>query len=204
MPMAKSLQILPATVPVTALIAVLTTVLASAAALPLLPSGAAAEEIGSVYTPLKLEACKNVTPPEAADYGGVFRCKGYGGMDVRVAEGDLRMFVSYGPDADSQTAANQTLPAFNTTGETLEWRLADGVPFATILRFHWDSDGAKGSTLVVTKLGDGDACHVAHVMATGNPNANVLAREIADGQAHSFDCKRDRIRSYGADGKQID
>jgi hypothetical protein len=80
----------------------------------------------------------------------VFRCKGFGGLDVRVAEGDLRMFVSYGPDAAAQTAAQQTVPAFNTTGETLEWRLADGEPFATILRFHWDSDGAKGSTLVVT------------------------------------------------------
>ena len=173
--------------------------------LPLLSSGAVAEEISSVYTPLKLEACENVTPPEAAEFGGVFRCKGYGGTDVRVAEGDLRMFVSYGPDAGSQTVASQTLPAFNTTGETLEWRLAnDGEPFATILRFHWDSDGAKGSTLVVTKLGTEDSCHVAHVMATGNPNANALAREIADGQARGFDCKRDRMRSYGADGEQAD
>ena len=176
--------------------------------LPLLSSGAMAGEISSVYTPLKLEACENVTPPEAAEYGGVFRCEGYGGTVVRVAEGDLRMFVSYGPDADKQTAARQTLPAFNTTGETLEWRLAKGggrhKPFATILRFHWDSDGAKGSTLVVTKLGKVDSCHVAHVMATGNPNANLLAREIADGQARGFDCARDRIRSYGPDGKQTD
>jgi len=118
------------------------------------------------------------------------------------------MFVSYGPDAASQTAATQTLPAFNSTGETLEWRLAtEGgrkTPFATILRFHWDSDGAKGSTLVVTKLGQTDACHVAHVMATGNPNANVLAREIADSQARGFDCQRDKIRAYGPDGTQVD
>jgi len=169
--------------------------------LPLLSSGVMAEEISSVYTPLKLKACENITPPEMAEYGGVFRCEGYGGTNVRVAEGDLRMFVSYGPGAADQTAASQTLSAFNTTGETLEWRLKDGAPFATILRFHWDSDGAKGSTLVVTKLGQADSCHVAHVMATGNPNANLLAREIADGQARGFDCKRDRVRSYGADGK---
>jgi len=178
--------------------------LAAASVSPLLPLEAAAEELISAYTPLKLEACRTVTPPGDEEVGGVFRCKGYGGMDVRVAEGDLRMFVSYGPGADSQTAATQTLPAFNTTGETLEWRLADGVPFATILRFHWDSDGAKGSTLVVTKLGGADACHVAHVIATGNPNANALAREIADGQARGFDCKRDKIRNYGADGTQTD
>ena len=36
---------------------------------------------------------ETITPPAAAEYGGVFRCEGRGGMDVRVAEGDLRMFV---------------------------------------------------------------------------------------------------------------
>ena len=165
-------------------------------------SQAAAETIQSAYTSLKLEGCENITPPEAAEHGGVFQCAGLDGMDVRVAEGDLRMFVSYGPNAATQTAAAQTLPAFNTTGETLEWRLANGEPFATIVRFHWDSDGAKGSTLVVTTLGESDACHVAYVMATGN--ANALARAVADGQARGFDCARDRPRTYGPDGKQID
>lgn len=179
-------------------------VLGSALAFVLLCSPALAEAIGSVYTPLKLEACENITPPEAAEFGGVFRCEGFGGMDVRVAEGDLRMFVSYGPDAATQTAAEQTLPAFNSTGETLEWRVADGKPFATILRFHWDSDGTKGSTLVVTKLGDTDACHVAHIQAAGNPNANTLARQVADGQARGFDCERDRFRTYGPNGTLLD
>jgi hypothetical protein len=90
-----------------------------------LPSPAAAEVFSSAYTPLKLSDCKNVTPPEAQEYGGVFRCKGYGGIGVRVAEGDLRMFVSYGAEPASQTAARQTLPQFNTTGETLEcWQTA--------------------------------------------------------------------------------
>ena len=173
-------------------------------ALALLSPAASAESIESVYTSLKLELCENVTPPEEAEHGGTFRCKGLGDTDVRVAEGDLRMFVSYGPDAATQTAAHQTLPDFNTIGETLEWRLAHGEPFATILRFRWDSDGAKGSTLVVTKLGEEDACHVAYVMATGNPNANTHARKIADGQVREFVCERDRPRTYGPDGEQID
>jgi len=110
---------------------------------------------------------------------------------VRVAEGDLRLFVSYGPNAAIQTAATQTLPQFNTVGDTLEWRLANGKAFATILRFRWDSDNVQRSTLVVTKLGKTDACHVAHVTATGNPNANVLARKVADTLARGFDCAND-------------
>ena len=170
----------------------------------LLAQAAGAGTIESTYTPLDLDNCENVGAPEAPEDGAVFRCKGLRGMDVRIAEGDLRMFVSYGPGAEKQTAARETLPAFNTVGKTLEWRVDDGEPFATIVRFHWDSDGAKGSTLVVTKLGTTDACHVAYVQAAGNANANALAREIADGQARGFACGRDRPRTYGADGKQID
>ena len=49
-----------------------------------------AEEISSAYTALELDKCKDVTPDDAKDYGTVWRCEGYGGIDVRVAEGDLR------------------------------------------------------------------------------------------------------------------
>jgi hypothetical protein len=170
-----------------------------------LPSfGGAAEEISSAYTKLDGESCKDATPLDAGGYGSISKCKGYGGIGVRVAEGDLRMFVSYGPDAATQTAATQTLPQFNTIGDTLEWRLANGKAFATILRFRWDSDNGQGSTLVVTKLGKTDACHVAYVTATGNPNANLLARKVADTLARGFDCANDRVHQYGPDGDRTD
>jgi len=178
--------------------------LAATLAVPLLSSGAAAEEISSAYTKLDPKACKDVTPLDAGGYGGVSKCEGYDGIEVRVAEGDLRMFVSYGADAAKQTAAEQTLPQFNTIGDTLEWRLADGNPFATILRYRWDSDNGEGSTLVVTKLGTTDACHVGYVTATANPNANVLARTVADTLARRFDCANDRIHRYGPDGNRTD
>jgi hypothetical protein len=166
--------------------------------------GARADEISSVYTSLNLEQCRDITPEDAKDYATVWRCKGYGGIDVRVAEGDLRIYVSYGPKAEQQTAARETLPQFNTIGETLEWRLKrEGgrlTPFATILRYKWDSDAVEGSTLVVTRLGKDDTCHVAYVEAAGNAKANEQAREIADRDASSFVCKRDRAKHYGADG----
>jgi hypothetical protein len=166
--------------------------------------GAVAEEISSAYPKLEGESCKDATPLDAGGYGSISKCKGYGGIGVRVAEGDLRMFVSYGPDAATQTAATQTLPQFNTIGDTLEWRLANGKAFATILRFRWDSDNGQGSTLVVTKLGKTDACHVAYVTATGNPNANLLARKVADTLARGFDCANDRVHQYGPDGDRTD
>ena len=60
--------------------------------------------------------------------------------------------------------------------------------------------GKRGSTLVVTKLGQDDACHVAYVEATGNPQANEQARAIADRDARSFRCKTDKAKTYGAAG----
>ena len=155
---------------------------------------AVAGEISSAYTALDLEKCP-ITKTFADSGGSVRTCEGYNGLPVQVAADDLRYFVWFGKD--DQTAARQTLTHFNTIHSTLEWRIErrDGVsqPFATILRYFWEQgdDGPKGETLVVTKLGGDDACHVAYVKADGNPNANDRAREIADGRARVFDCKKD-------------
>ena len=53
---------------------------------------------------------------------------------------------------------------------------------------------------MVTELGQDDACHVAYVEATGNPQANEQARAIADRDARSFRCKTDKAKTYGAAG----
>jgi hypothetical protein len=176
----------------------------AAMALGLSCSAAGAEEISSVYTELDFAKCKDATPDDMKDYGSISICPGQDGIDVRVAEGDLRMFVSYGPNAATQTAAYETVSRFNSIGETLEWRGAKAAgrwsPFATILRFKWEVDGEKGSTLVVTKLGADDACHVAYVEAAGNPQANEQARAIADRDARAFRCKIDKAKSYGTAG----
>jgi len=162
-------------------------------------ASAQAQEISSVYTPLDLRKCKDTTPADAKEYGTIWRCEGYQGLSVRVAEGDLRIFVSFGPKAEAQSAANETLPQFNTIGDKLEWRVAkEGNrlrPFATILRYKWDSDNGEGSTLVIAKLGRDDACHVAYIDATGNPKANEQARAIADRDAPSFTSSRIRRRT---------
>lgn len=152
-----------------------------------------AAEISSLYTKLDLKKCRLVASNPNEGGWAEFSCKGHNGISVRVAEGDLRYFVSFGPNAKNQVAATQTLGPFNTIHHTLEWRVEKQgkawVPFATILRYFWDSgDGRKGQTLIVTKLEGNEACQVAHVKADGNPNANVEARRIADTTARAFDC----------------
>lgn len=153
-----------------------------------------APSFDSAYTDLDLEKCENIYADE--ETGSVaWRCKGYEGMNMYVAEGDLRMFVSYGEDAENEFAATRTLPPFNSVNNKLEWRLdirgAKPVPVATILRFFTAGidDPEKGSeVLVVTQLGLGKTCHIAYVDAKLNANANVMAREAADNLAGNVDC----------------
>lgn len=161
-------------------------------ALLLVSGPAKASGITSVYTKIDLAACQSLdVPSEEGTFGGSWQCSGYQGVPVYVAEGDLRMFVSFGAGADSEPAASQTLPNFNTVNETLEWRLRGGVPFATVLRwFPSLDDGSKtGSVLIVTQLRTGGGtCQIARIDAQANAGANLLARQAADTMAGQFDC----------------
>lgn len=132
----------------------------------------------------------------ADDFGVSYACPGYKGYPLWVAEGDLRFFVSYGFDAPNKRAASQTPPQFNNIGTTLEWRLSnqsgDWKPIATILRWHLQvGDGSEPDSqiLVVTKIGETDACHIAYIDTKLIPNANEVARQWADSTAEIFDCE---------------
>jgi hypothetical protein len=61
-------------------------------------------------------------------------------------------------------------------------------------------NGRKGDVLVVSKVSDEETCHVAYIDALANRDAIALAREIADRQAKTFDC-RSRPRVEGATGR---
>lgn len=160
----------------------------------------------SVYSTLDLAQCRQ-EPPVPGDplMGAVWWCVGYDNIPVRVAEGDLRYLVSFGDKAAFEPAAGQTLPQFNRIGTTLEWRLewdaaaARWVPIATILRYFTEGNAAaEGQVLVVTKLGGPEQiCHVGYVDALRNPNANVIAREIAETLAPGFDCSRNQAGYHG-------
>ncbi|MEP2703934.1 MAG: hypothetical protein ABJQ71_11600 [Roseibium sp.] len=158
----------------------------------IMSSSVQAADITSDYTKIQLEKCNLFEPPSAGEgtFGGSWQCQGYQGQPVYVAEGDLRMFVSFGANAQNEPAARQTLPNFNTINDTLEWRLRGGVPFATILRwFPSLDDGSNGSVLIVTQLRPGGGtCQIARIDAQANRNANVMARQAADQMADGFDC----------------
>ena len=151
-----------------------TSLILGAVALATMPASAN----DSTYTKIDLADCRLFSSHEM---GGRWSCPGYNGIHLVVAEGDLRMFVSFGDNAIDERAAEQTFPEFNNINDTLEWRLdTSGMPIATILRWFLDEgDGNPKPVLVVTRLGLGAVCHVGYVRAS-EANANERAREIAD------------------------
>jgi hypothetical protein len=179
----------------------------------LLGSPAVSETIQHAYTRFDVDKCQHKQGRGAEDYGE-WRCAGYAGVAVVMTAGDQRVYVSYGRNARREPAAGQTLGAPNGEGHRIEWRTArspgrQGLPFATIMRWTTAvvADDPKvergvhrGEALVVTRLGPGAVCHVGYVDGRQNPNANALARAIADRHARAFRCGKDRPIVLGDKG----
>ena len=110
------------------------------------------------------------------------RCKGYGGYDVYISYSACASMFSLEKGDESISLGMQ---AVNWTQKTVEWRLANGKPFAVIMRVYdyagddlCTSNGKiTGSSLVVTGL---KGYEIDETVNAKTPNANVKARELAD------------------------
>ena len=137
-------------------------------------------------------------------------------MRLLIAEDDLRETVSVGRNrlaASREPAAGTWFGPFNSTTHTVEWRAADGRPFALIQRWHLadnaDEDKKSGRPiakpmLAVTRLPPGPVCHVAYVDVQANPDANELARRAADEIAREFRCGKDKVKVVGKSGRAVE
>jgi len=176
------------------------------------PGGADAQATGSVYTSIAPRECRSIGKPSQLDGSATRVCPGKAGLVVLIAEDDLREVVSVGRNrqaAANEPAAERWFGPFNSTEHTVEWRMADGKPFAIIQRWHIadvtdpDKQGRPNTKamLVVTRLPPGPVCHVAYVDAVANPNANGLARKAADELARNFRCGEDEVHVIGETGR---
>lgn len=170
-------------------------------------------DFDSAYTDLNFndkKACTDVTPApvEGEPNDGVFyECRGYGKHVVSFSEGDLRSFVSFGTESGDHCSARQTFGGFNSVGNKIEWRLRNGRPFATILRWtvSYDPENSEKTKtwLVVTKLEAGESCHMGYVEGA-YPAANAAARKLADGFADGFSCTTGRATFIANAGTTTD
>jgi hypothetical protein len=168
---------------------------------------ASAQEASSAYTRIDLRRDCAHRPGRSEEDYGQWRCKGLAGMPIWASAGDQRMYVSFGPRAEKEPAAGQTLAPFNHFyAGAIEWRIAGGRPFATIVRWKYkteadrDTPDASGEALVVTRLPPGPVCQVGYVDARANADANELARRIADERARRFVCGVDKPAILGKIG----
>lgn len=190
------------------------TILLSAAlfAASVLASTASADgAISSTYS--RLDIGKDCTETSSNEAGGSYRCAGFDGYAVHFAEGDLRQSVFFGHVGDWHAGrAWESFGQFNYINDTVEWRLKDGKPFATILRWFIENpnpdtgspdEAHRGQVLVVSRVAqpdDGDGCVVGYVDALANGDANTLARQVADTLAGGFACRVDEPQFHGNRG----
>ena len=187
------------------------TVLAIAAcAVPGAPSPANAQTFSSSYTSTAPKDCR----VKQYDGGSMRVCPGKAGLVVLVSENDVRETVSVGQSrttAANEPASGAWFKPFSSAGHTVEWRAADGKPFAIIQRWRIadnsdpDKEGRPTAKpmLAVTRLPPGAVCHVAYIDVQANPNPNELARKAADDLARNFKCGKDGVHVIGATGRAV-
>ncbi|MBX3227861.1 MAG: hypothetical protein KIT84_22900 [Labilithrix sp.] len=147
----------------------------------------------SAYTSLEDKDCRDLAPvgEEMLLYREV--CAGMPGYELLVEDVDARSNVQVkAGDKTMDLAVWSRLPAFSRLGSKAEWRgpvTSPGVvdPYALIFRyFQSDGEGHEKSYLVVSRITQEAAC-IVDMVDGGEANANVRAREIADG-ARDFQC----------------
>ena len=142
-------------------------------------------------------------------------CPGKSGLGILISEDDLRETVSVGRNrlgASREPAAQTWFGPFNSTTNTMEWRPANGRPYAIIQRWHIADNADRDKDdrpiakpmLAVTRLSPGAVCLVAYVDVQANPNANELARKAADEIARHFKCGKDKVKTVGNSGRAVE
>jgi hypothetical protein len=147
----------------------------------------------SVYTDLDLDRCRR-TQVAAEGESAQWRCPGYGGVPLVVLLGDGRFDI----DAGADNGVWESSAVFNNPGPRVEWRVRRGArPHAIIYRLRLTGDGNEGRSVLGVETISYDVrsggrqgwagCLVAWIDG-GVPNANAVARRIADRMDRRFRC----------------
>lgn len=154
-----------------------------------------ASTTSSDYSTLDIGSCSEIDRATEGE-SVTWRCNGLQGIPYWVKLGDGRYDIDVGAQAERDFA---TLGAFNDLGDTMEWRMDGGEPFAVIFRYRDVAMETPDRTvLAVEKIARNGqpGCRIAHV-AGDTPAANERARNIADNEATAFQCGVDEPTFIG-------
>jgi hypothetical protein len=171
-----------------------------------LPAGVQAQQMDSVYTSYDwAEDCRTLdqdVPPDAAGMGFRMICPGPDGMHVMLTDGDARISMDYASTPDF--GPWESFATFSTVHDTIEWRRqplnGDMTPFATIHRWFVGPSNDDRAVLIVSTVANApseESCMVGFIDAAATPDANALARDVADRYARGFVCANAQARGFG-------
>jgi hypothetical protein len=148
-------------------------------------------KFSSVYTKLDSKTCKPFSKPASDEDEVSELCEGYKDYKVFINHHGTatQIYIGTGITADSDSWNDSDLPSFVANsagnGQTIEWRLADGEPFACIVRAEYDKSiinpDEKGfaNELVVKSLKGFTPISIT-IDAQKNKRANEEAQRRAD------------------------
>ncbi len=159
----------------------------------LLASQGQAKRFSSLYTNLKTDCRPAIKLKRGEDLEGdmPLRCKGYGGYEINVGySATSSQFTIYrAGNRDEDVVVSTMQPINYDLKRKVEWRLANGEPFAVIYRIDltrsedgsaemWSPKNKTGEALVVKGLKGFE--HIDFQIDAKTAGANVKARQMAD------------------------
>ena len=148
-------------------------------------------KFSSVYTKLDAKSCQPISKSKNEDEEIPDICRGYQGYKVFVSHHGVvtKIYIGREIGKDVENWDASTLPSFVANnagnGQIIEWRLANGKPFACIVRAQYDKqlinpdENGMLNELVVKNL-KGFAKIDETIDAAKNSRANIEARNRAD------------------------
>ena len=156
-----------------------------------LQKNATATVFRSLYTNMKSD-CRLLPEPKGADSGGdpAGVCKGYGGYRIFISHSawSAQFSVQSLKNRAESIDIGNDYGSYGSRGEKIEWRTANGIPFAVIMRLGKYKDRADGENPYTTANRTGSVLVVKglkgweHINFTveGGAGDNLKARALAD------------------------
>jgi hypothetical protein len=158
-------------------------------------TGAAqAPKFSSLYTNLKTDCHDAIKLKKGEEYGSdmPLRCKGYGGYEINIgySASSSQFSINRIGKSDEDVVTSTMQPLDYDLKRKVEWRFANGKPFAVIYRIDltkgdssdaigmWSKENKTGEHLVIKGLKGFE--HIDFEVDAKTADANVKAREMAD------------------------
>ena len=166
----------------------------------------------SVYQKIDFEADCNAE--EIADgFGLELRCSVMQDYVSIFSDEDARFATWFGLRDGFKRSSYATFQQFNDVNDIVEWRIYNEEPVATILRWfvvhpnkHSNSKHRRDREILVVSKVATDAstasCWVGLIDASATPDANELARKVADNVVPMFDCDTEDAKYFGNEDDQ--